>query len=400
MQIYNLLTSESVTEGHPDKLCDRISDALLDAYLSQDPHAHVALETLVSNNIVFVAGEVSSTVMVDIVKKVRQTILLTGYDTKEKGLDGNSCLVLTNIGEQSPDIALGVDRENGRTGAGDQGMVYGYACDETEEYMPLSISLAHRLTQRLTTVRKEKILPYLYPDGKSQVTVAYNKDGSIVGISDIVISAQHSSLVSLGQIQKDITDCVINHVIEKKLVLPDMKIHINPTGRFVVGGPAGDTGLTGRKIIVDTYGGIAHHGGGAFSGKDPTKVDRSAAYMARYAAKNIVAAGLSKKCEVGLSYAIGVSDPVSIAIDTFHTEEIPKEIIEQIIKEVFDFSVTGIIKTLSLTSVLYEPLASYGHFGRQDLDLPWERLDKVLLLQQKAVESLANLISGSIGHSH
>lgn len=396
---YYLLTSESVTEGHPDKLCDRISDALLDAYLSEDPGAHVALETMVSDNTVFVAGEVSSRTVVDVVGKVRETILKTGYDSEEKGLDGNSCLILTNIGTQSPDIAQGVNQTQGQTGAGDQGMMYGYACDETEEYMPLSISLAHRLSRRLADVRKEGILPYLFPDGKSQVTVACHEDGSIAGISDIIISAQHSATVSTEQLRTDIRTCVIDKVIEPKDMLPDIKIHINPTGRFVTGGPAGDTGLTGRKIIVDTYGGIARHGGGAFSGKDPTKVDRSAAYMARYAAKNIVAAGLCRKCEVNLAYAIGVPQPVSVKIDTFQTEEIPRTVIEQITKEVFDFSVTGIIKELSLIKVSYEPLAAYGHFGRTELDLPWERLDKVPLLKEKAVNAMVKIISGSMRRS-
>ncbi len=399
MSEYYLLTSESVTEGHPDKLCDRISDALLDAYLSEDPGAHVALETLASDNTVFVAGEVSSRGVVDVVGKVRETILKTGYDSREKGLDGNTCLVLTNIGIQSPDIAQGVNRTKGQTGAGDQGMMYGYACDETKEYMPLSISFAHRLSRRLAEVRKERILPYLFPDGKSQVTVAYHEDGSIAGISDIIISAQHSASVSTKQLQEDIRASVIDAVIEPQNMLPDIKIHINPTGRFVTGGPAGDTGLTGRKIIVDTYGGIARHGGGAFSGKDPTKVDRSATYMARYAAKNIVAAGLCKKCEVNLAYAIGVSQPVSVKIDTFQTEEIPRTVIEQIVKETFDFSVAGIIRELSLTTVSYEPLAAYGHFGRTELDLPWERVDKVPLLKEKAVKAMVKIISGSMRRS-
>lgn len=342
-----LLTSESVTEGHPDKLCDRISDALLDAYLSQDPHSHVALETMVSKDAIMIAGEVSSLATVDVVETARETILETGYDSMEKGLDGKRCLILTNIGMQSPDIAQGVNQADGLIGAGDQGIMFGYACDETEEYMPLSISLAHRLAQRLTAVRKEGILPYLYPDGKSQVTVAYSEDGRIAGIKDVVISAQHSAAVSITQLREDIKTQVIGAVIKEEDMLPDIAIHINPTGRFVVGGPAGDSGLTGRKIIVDTYGGIARHGGGAFSGKDPTKVDRSAAYVARYAAKNIVASGLCSKCEINLAYAIGVPQPVSVKIDTFGTEEVPKKMIEQIVKEVFDFSVAGIIRNLS-----------------------------------------------------
>ena len=392
MKNYYLLTSESVTEGHPDKLCDIVSDSLLDAYLRGDSSSHVALETMASNNTVFVAGEVASAASVDVVKTVREAILDIGYDSKEKGLDGKECLVLTNIGIQSPDIAQGVNRETGEIGAGDQGMMYGYACDDTEEYMPLSIALAHRLTKRLTKVRKEGILPYLYPDGKSQVTVACDENGNILGVKDVVISAQHNARVSNETLRADIKKEVIDAVIDEKDMLPDVKIHINPTGRFVVGGPEGDTGLTGRKIIVDTYGGIARHGGGAFSGKDPTKVDRSAAYMARYAAKNIVAAGLCRKCEVNLAYAIGVAQPVSIKIDTFGSEEIPKYLIEQIVKEVFDFSVAGIIRNLSLTTVSYKPTAAYGHFGRPELCLTWERTDKVEILQKKAVTYMADAI--------
>ncbi|MBQ9155581.1 MAG: methionine adenosyltransferase [Eubacterium sp.] len=389
---YYLLTSESVTEGHPDKLCDIVSDTLLDAYLEQDPQSHVAMETVASKNMIFLSGEVTSKAKLDIVKKVREAVLEIGYDGKEKGLDGNNCLVLTNVISQSPDIAQGVNQTDGLIGAGDQGMMYGYACDDTEEYMPLSISLAHKLTKRLTYVRKSGILPYLYPDGKSQVTVAYDDNGNVVGIQTVVISTQHSADVDIEQLRADVKREVIDAVIDGKDMLPDVKIHINPTGRFVVGGPEGDTGLTGRKIIVDTYGGIARHGGGAFSGKDPTKVDRSAAYMARYAAVNVVAAGLCRKCEVNLAYAIGVPDPVSVKIDTFGTEEIPKAIIEQIVEEVFDFSVAGIINNLSLTSVTYKPVAAYGHFGRPELDLPWERTDKVDALQKKAISYIADAI--------
>lgn len=387
-----LLTSESVTEGHPDKVCDMISDALLDTYLEEDPSAHVALETMASEDTVFIAGEVASFAKVDVKNKAREVICEIGYDSKEKGIDGKECLIITNIGVQSPDIVQGVTQCNGTIGAGDQGMMYGYACDDTEELMPLSISLAHKLSKRLTQVRKEGILPYLYPDGKSQVTVAYNNQGEILGVTDVVISAQHNAEVSVQKLRMDIEEHVIREVIPKELLLPDVKIHINPTGRFVVGGPAGDVGLTGRKIIVDTYGGIARHGGGAFSGKDPTKVDRSAAYMARYAAKNVVAAGFCKKCEINLAYAIGIPQPVSIKIDTFGTEEIPKEIIEDTVNEVFDFSVAGIINSLSLTKVKYKPVAAYGHFGRTDLDLPWERLDKVNILQEKAVARVAEEI--------
>ena len=384
MKDYYLLTSESVTEGHPDKLCDIISDTLLDAYLSKDPSSHIALETVASNQTVFVAGEVASAATVDVVKTVREAIIDVGYDSKEKGLDGKECLVLTNIGVQSPDIARGVSLADGSIGAGDQGMMYGYACDDTEECMPLSISLAHKLTKRLTKVRKDGILSYLYPDGKSQVTVAYDSRGNVLGVKDVVISAQHNAAISMEELRADIKTKVIDAVIDEKDMLPDVKIHINPTGRFVVGGPEGDTGLTGRKIIVDTYGGIARHGGGAFSGKDPTKVDRSAAYMARYAAKNLV------KCEINLAYAIGIPEPVSVRIDTFGTEEIPKALIELITKDVFDFSVAGIIKNLSLTTVSYKSTAAYGHFGRPELNLPWERTDKVENLQQKAATYMAD----------
>lgn len=387
-----LLTSESVTEGHPDKMCDLISDALLDAYLQADPSAHVAIETMASEDTVFIAGEVASFAKVDVINKAREVILEIGYDSKEKGIDGKTCLILTNIGVQSPDIAQGVTRDDGVIGAGDQGMMYGYACDDTEELMPLSISLAHKLTKQLTKVRKEGTLSYLYPDGKSQVTVAYNEEGDVLGITDVVISAQHNAEVSIEKLRMDIEEHVINEVIPQRLLLPDVKIHINPTGRFVVGGPEGDVGLTGRKIIVDTYGGIARHGGGAFSGKDPTKVDRSAAYMARYAAKNVVAAGFCRKCEINLAYAIGIPQPVSIKIDTFGTEEIPKNIIEETVNEVFDFSVAGIIRALSLTNVTYKPVAAYGHFGRTELGLPWERTDKAAALQEKAVARLADEI--------
>lgn len=386
---YYLLTSESVTEGHPDKLCDIVSDTLLDAYLSEDPNSHVAMETMASKNAIFLSGEVTSKAKLDIVKKVREAVVEIGYDSVKKGIDGNNCLVLTNVISQSPDIAQGVNRTGGQIGAGDQGMMYGYACDDTEEYMPLSISLAHKLCKRLTYVRKEGILPYLYPDGKSQVTVAYDDNGNVIGVQTVVISAQHSAEVSIDKLRADVKREVINAVIDEKYMLPEVKIHINPTGRFVVGGPEGDTGLTGRKIIVDTYGGIARHGGGAFSGKDPTKVDRSAAYMARYAAVNVVAAGLCRKCEVNLAYAIGVPDPVSVKIDTFGSEEIPKDIIEKAIEDVFDFSVAGIINNLSLTSVHYKPVAAYGHFGRPELDLPWERTDKVADLQNAVVKYIA-----------
>ena len=372
-----LLTSESVTEGHPDKVCDMISDALLDAYLKEDPSAHVALETMASEDTVFIAGEVASFAKVDVKNKAREIICEIGYDSKEKGIDGKECLIITNIGVQSPDIAQGVTQCNGTIGAGDQGMMYGYACDDTEELMPLSISLAHKLSKRLTQVRKEGILPYLYPDGKSQVTVAYNNQGEILGVTDVVISAQHNAEVSVQKLRMDIEEHVIREVIPKELLLPDVKIHINPTGRFVVGGPAGDVGLTGRKIIVDTYGGIARHGGGAFSGKDPTKVDRSAAYAARYVAKNIVAAGLADKCEIQLSYAIGVAHPTSIHVETFGTGKVSDAKLVEIIRENFDLRPAGIIKMLDLRRPIYKQTSAYGHFGRTDVDLPWEHLDKV-----------------------
>ena len=389
---YLLYTSESVTEGHPDKMCDMISDAILDAYLSKDPNSHVAVETMASEDIVFIAGEVSSTANVDVKSLAREVICEIGYDAKKKGIDGNTCLILSNIGIQSPDIAQGVKQDSGEIGAGDQGMMYGYACDDTEELMPLSISLAHKLSAQLTKVRKDGILPYLYPDGKSQITVAYDDEGNVVGVTDIVISAQHDAEVSMEQLRSDIEQYVIRASVPKDIIMPDVKIYINPTGRFVVGGPEGDVGLTGRKIIVDTYGGIARHGGGAFSGKDPTKVDRSAAYAARYAAKNIVAAGLCRKCEVNLAYAIGVPEPVSVRIDTFGTEEVPCSIIEKAAAEVFDFSVAGIISKLSLTNVTYRPVAAYGHFGRPDLDLPWEKVDKVPELLEFVVSNLADEI--------
>ena len=341
-----LLTSESVTEGHPDKVCDMISDALLDAYLEEDPSAHVALETMASEDTVFIAGEVASFAKVDVKNKAREVICEIGYDSKEKGIDGKECLIITNIGVQSPDIAQGVTQCNGTIGAGDQGMMYGYACDDTEELMPLSISLAHKLSKRLTQVRKEGILPYLYPDGKSQVTVAYNNQGEILGVTDVVISAQHNAEVSVQKLRMDIEEHVIREVIPKELLLPDVKIHINPTGRFVIGGPHGDAGLTGRKIIVDTYGGYARHGGGAFSGKDCTKVDRSAAYAARYVAKNLVAAGFADRCEIQLSYAIGVAQPTSIMVDTFGTGKLADDRIVEIVRENFDLRPAGIIKML------------------------------------------------------
>lgn len=388
-----LLTSESVTEGHPDKICDQISDRLLDCYLKGDKNSHVAVETMVSNNVVFVAGEVASNTQVDVTEEIRKVLTDIGYDAPEKGMDGKKCLVLTNMNIQSGDIAMGVNRSDGMIGSGDQGMMFGFACDETDSYMPLSIDLAHQLTRQLTKVRKEGILPYLYPDGKSQVTVSYDEEGRVQNITDIVISAQHSADVSLDRIREDIKREVIQKVIPSRWMAPDINIHINPTGRFVIGGPLGDSGLTGRKLMVDTYGGIGRHGGGAFSGKDPTKVDRSSAYMARYAAKNIVASGLCKKCEVSLAYAIGIPDPVAVRIDTFGTEVVPVPILETAVKQSFDFSVAAILEKLSLTGVTYQPLAAYGHFGRKDLDLPWEKTDKAQEFKAKVIDLLAEEIA-------
>lgn len=393
---YYLLTSESVTEGHPDKLCDIISDSLLDAYLKEDSNSRVAVETVASKNMLFLSGEVTSKASPDIEKTVRDVLLEIGYDSKEKGLDGKNCTILTNITSQSPDIARGVAGTDGVTGAGDQGMMYGFACNETKEYMPVTISLAHKLTKRLAQVRKEGILPWLYPDGKAQVTGLFDDQDRLIGFSNIVLSAQHSCKVELETLRRELRREVIDKVIPKELILPDTVIYINPTGRFVEGGPMADTGLTGRKIIVDTYGGIARHGGGAFSGKDPTKVDRSAAYMARYVALNLVAAGFCRKCELNLAYAIGVSDPVSIKIDTFGTEDIPRDILEKVVKEIFDFSVDGIIKKLSLTSVSYKKIAAYGHFGRPDLDLPWERTDKAEQLRKEAASLVADQVIGRL----
>lgn len=383
-----LFTSESVTEGHPDKIADQISDAILDALLEQDPYSRVAAETTVATGIALVVGEITTNAYVDIAKIARETIKEIGYVNNVDGYNANSIAVLTSIDEQSADIALGVDKayeskqdgvtEDFGTGAGDQGIIFGYATDETPEYLPPAISFAHRLTRQLTKVRKDGTLPYLRPDGKSQVTVEFEEDGKTVKrIHTIVISTQHAEEVTLEQIRRDILTYVIRPVIPEELLDEETIYYVNPTGRFVIGGPQGDSGLTGRKIIVDTYGGTGRHGGGAFSGKDPTKVDRSAAYAARWVAKNLVAAGVAKRLEVELAYAIGVAKPVSIAVETFGTATITEEKIVEIIEKVFDLRPAAIIEALNLRRPIYKQTATYGHFGRTDIDLPWEHLDKV-----------------------
>ena len=377
-----LFTSESVTEGHPDKLCDQISDAVLDAILAEDPNARVACETFATTGMITVMGEISTTSYADINAIVRRVVTEVGYDSPEKSFNGNTCAVMTAIHEQSPDIAMGVDdaletRDGGKEadiGAGDQGMMFGYACNETPERMPLPIALSHRLAIRLTQVRKDGTLPFLYPDGKTQVTVEY-EDGRPAAVDTVVVSAQHSPDVDMETLREAIKTQVILPVIPPELMTEDTRILINPTGRFVIGGPAGDTGLTGRKIIVDTYGGYAPHGGGCFSGKDPTKVDRSAAYAARHAAKNVVAAGLADRCQIQLAYAIGVAEPVSVLVDTFGTGVLDDDRLAEIVTKVFDFRPSAIIERLNLRRPIYRQTAAYGHFGRTDVDLPWERED-------------------------
>lgn len=390
----HLFTSESVTEGHPDKICDAVSDAVLDALMEQDPYSRVACETCTNTGFVLVMGEITTKANIDIAGIVRKTVTEIGYDSSEKGFDGNTCSVMVALDKQSTDIAMGVDKaleakENlmddaqlDAIGAGDQGMMFGYATNETEEYMPYPISLAHKLAQQLTKVRKDGTLPYLRPDGKSQVSVEYDENGKPFRLEAVVLSTQHDEKVTQEQIHADIRKYVFDPILPADLIDGDTKFFINPTGRFVIGGPNGDSGLTGRKIIVDTYGGYARHGGGAFSGKDCTKVDRSAAYAARYVAKNMVAAGLADKCEIQLSYAIGVAHPTSVMVDTFGTGKLSEEKLVEIIRENFDLRPAGIIKMLDLRRPIYRQTAAYGHFGRNDLNLPWEQLDKVEVLKK------------------
>jgi len=394
----HLFTSESVTEGHPDKLCDAVSDAVLDALMEQDPYSRVACETCTNTGFVLVMGEITTKANIDIASIVRKTVTEIGYDSSEKGFDGNTCAVMVALDKQSADIAMGVDKaleaktQGGESqmddtqldaiGAGDQGMMFGYATNETREYMPYPISLAHKLAQQLTKARKDGTLPYLRPDGKSQVSVEYDENGRPFRLEAVVLSTQHDEKVTQEQIHADIKKYVFDPVLPKEMIDGETKFFINPTGRFVIGGPNGDSGLTGRKIIVDTYGGYARHGGGAFSGKDCTKVDRSAAYAARYVAKNIVAAGLADKCEIQLSYAIGVAHPTSVMVDTFGTGKLSDERLVEIIRENFDLRPAGIIKMLDLRRPIYRQTAAYGHFGRDDLNLPWEQLDKVDVLKK------------------
>ena len=393
---HRFFTSESVTEGHPDKICDQISDAVLDAILAQDPLGRVACETTASTGLIHIMGEISTHCYVDIPKIAREVIRGIGYDRAKYGFDCDTCGIITNIDEQSADIALGVDKsleakEEGDSqldnGAGDQGMMFGYACDETPELMPLAISLAHKMARRLTQVRKDGTVNYLRPDGKTQVTVEYDENHQPVRVDTVVLSTQHSPDVTLDQIRKDMIDLVIRPTVPAELMDENTKIYVNPTGRFVIGGPQGDSGLTGRKIIVDTYGGSAPHGGGCFSGKDPTKVDRSAAYAARWVAKNIVAAGLARRCQVQLAYAIGVAQPVSVLVDTFGTGTVGDDKLETAVRKVFDLRPTAIIRDLDLRKPIYRQLAAYGHMGREDLGVAWEKTDRVEALKTAAAEA-------------
>ncbi len=375
-----LFTSESVTEGHPDKIADQISDAILDACMEQDPYSRVACETLTATGLVVIAGEITTKAYVDFQTLVRGTISAIGYDNALYGFDSNTCAVISSINKQSGDIAMGVDTG----GAGDQGMMFGYACNDTEELMPMPIALAHKLTMKLTEVRKKGLLPYLRPDGKSQVTVEYDENYKPIRVDAVVISSQHAETISNEELRADILKHVIQAVVPAEMLDADTKYHINPTGRFVIGGPMGDTGLTGRKIIVDTYGGLGRHGGGAFSGKDPTKVDRSAAYVARYIAKNIVAAGLADRCEVQLAYAIGVAEPVSVLVETFGTGKISSEKLQELVRANFSLTPKGIIESLNLRRPIYKKTAAYGHFGRSDKDFTWEATDKAAALREQA----------------